>query len=1233
MADGLTPKKAMKILEDVLDEHIKSGIPDLNLLKSGLETALVQNNISAVDLSDEFIEKVAGIYTQTAPERLKDLLSLLSVIIGISPGNPAVEKVVEKIFGDLSRSESREEVQRAIESISLKGFDDGILSVVENFFNGSDGEKTRLALKYSSQGLIRTEFLDSIHWSSVSTSDSERILSGYISNLSPENALRAILPVYEKATIGISMRIAVLNIIGKVDRERLAAELDDFPYSDLKNDNDIAEMIRLLDSVGNYQKALEIINKRLSVDQNNKDLLRLKADLLLKSGASMEGYEIIKQLIKEGNASQDLLRTSLDIAFSQKLFDEFLDLLKTDPDVSKEKKYSLMKIEVELQKSMFSEALRDINEGLARNPVDDDLLKMKFKTQIKLNSSSEAFNTALEILKSDPASLEAIQYAINSLYARGEFSQVLSYVEKNAQVKQQNMNLVLASLMQLGKVREAMILLNEKPSLAASPEFLDSVFFTVRDEEILKELESFALLHKDHSGGLRMVNARLRGLPVNFDLIDYEFLEKYAAPSILYIAAWWRIYRGGEIPDFISQFTSKPQFRGVKATIDLFIQARNGKSADEIIDSAAYLYPISEAFISDGKLDRAERELLRTVRDEKDPFYLYLVSTIDFYRGDYASARKYIEAALDRLLNCNFLLIGIQVAMAYGDSKKIREYGEKLIGLGSMEGLNLGGLYGYVVRNKMWKQAAEFVSVVEAELPTNPWLFRLRRDVFRSENSTAKALEQSLLLFRTRQFNRNDIDIHIEMLRKAGRSSEVVQFLQDLETENKSPEIELILASQLYDEGKFAAALKNFEEAVKMGADPYSIPKYVDTLIETGNLAAAQEMVSKTGNELLQLKIYRKTSNIPAAIDMLNRINFKRPEDDEILRYAVSALWYNRDVRDLIVSIYSREGFVWLGKIIARKTFESGDTKLALDIARNMNRNEPSDLEVVRLYADMLVKSGERTGAIELILRSMRHCKDTSACLDLINVLLRLYYEDRDYEAIIKFYEANPKYVDENSLQYVIRSYIETENFDMAEKIMSRYEGTLLGKETHSELMEDLRTKKEFMQTLLYVSRLLKVEYKAKRKFDKKEAFYKADIPIERIEDVFAFLDSREFYFDINEEKYEVLSRDVIQKAVKSYPLGSIKDLTIAVIFNNLDRRDPIIARNLYIYIQDQLDIARHPQTKNDVLLRLLKRAIKNNIKEEPLTIAYYLQIGISEALDVITLMNYISKMNEESDI
>ena len=107
----------------------------------------------------------------------------------------------------------------------------------------------------------------------------------------------------------------------------------------------------------------------------------------------------------------------------------------------------------------------------------------------------------------------------------------------------------------------------------------------------------------------------------------------------------------------------------------------------------------------------------------------------------------------------------------------------------------------------------------------------------------------------------------------------------------------------------------------------------------------------------------------------------------------------------------------------------------------------------------------------------------------------------------------------------------------------------------------------------------------------------------------------------------------MIQKAGKAVDMESIKDLTINIIFDSLDRKDPIIARNIYIYIRDQLDVARRPQIRNEVLLRLLRVALRENVKHEVLHVAFFLKLGISEALDVMTLMEYMTKMNREGEI
>ncbi len=1231
MADGVIPKKAAKMLDETLETVAGSGNATPLAIKHALEEVTRTQGIDRSEVSQVFVTRLAGMLSQIPKEQYADAVSLIFFLVELTDG-AGMESLTTDLMAGWVPELSSESLRALVKIMPASKISDKILGIIE-MRSIESGFQDSLMMRYADTGLVRRDFIARFPWGSLDPSVITDIIDRYHHTLKPEVFFELFDEIFRTNKMPYGAVITFLEAKASSGIPDLENWVSLLGIQEPLPPDDASRYSRVLEAAKLPGKALDLLNSALKAFPSHRGLLRRKAEILYSSGSAIEAYEILKELIKGGDNDGELVSMAMNIAYSQSFLDEFLDLCREFPEIARKKPFSQMKIDAELQKSMFGEAIRDIAENLASNPSDVDLLKMKFRAHLKLNNSNEAFNTAIEILKYKPGESEVLQYVVNSLFDRGEFSQVISILEKDQAMKNANLHLLFSSLIQSGSFVDAINLINASPDLAMNPAVLDAIFFSVRDEDTLKRLESFSILNRDKSVALKFIIGRLRGLPINYDLIDADFLDRYPAQSLLYIRIWRNLYGNLPLPDFAAALLSKPGNRSVKNTVDLLYLARSGKTGEDILDSAKYLFPISESFILDGKLDRAEAELLRTPKSEKDPFYLYLIALIDFTRGDFASARKNNDAALERMFNCDFLVLGIQISMAYDEPKKVREYSEKLVAMGPMESLNLERLHGFVSRNGLWKLSSEFVSIIEADSAANPWVLRLKRDSLIASHDYAKASEQSQMLFRTRQFRKVDIDTHILILKKSGKDAEITGFLQDLETDSKTPEIEIMLGNHLHDAGKHRDAVLHFSEAVRLGADPYTLRNYIDSMIEDGQIQQAQEMVTRTGDKLLQMKIYQKEKAIPAALDMLRKLDFKKPEDELVLRYAADYLWYNRDVRDLLVKIYADEGFVWLGRIIATKTLEDGDKKLALEIARNMNRNEPGNLEIVRLYSDLLVRSGERTEAIELLIRSMRFCKDFEACLDMINLLMRLYYEDRDYDAIKKFYETNPKYIDSNSLQYVIRSYIETDDFEMAEKIMSRYEGSLLKKDVHSELMEDLNARKEFAQTLLYVSRLLKVEYKARKKFDKKEAFYKADIPIEKIEDVFAFLDSREFYFDVNEEKYEVLSRDVIQKAVKNYPLSSIKDLTIAVIFNNLDRRDPIIARNLYIYIQDQMEIARHPQTKNDVLLRLLKRAIKNNVKQEPLNVAFHLQIGISEALEVITLMEYISRMNEESGI
>lgn len=1059
------------------------------------------------------------------------------------------------------------------------------------------------------------------------------ILENFYSNHNDEAAFSFLnLLKFEKNDMWARLRI--LELLEKKGRGDLIEEIDNFPFGEISDLQEFRNLGYLLMRNRLPETTFKMASSGLKMFPDDYELLKIKAEALRNQGEKVESYEIFKQLALRDNSDLSVIKSAISLSLEQDFFEECHQLIEAYPNSKKDPSVMAQKAECELQMSKFTEALRDLDQALQEHKGNRQLIDLKLKTLIKLNKESEAFNLARDVMEDDPENEEASSYAMNWLYKRGEFGTIVDFCEDSEILKHNFRPLFVACKILEDDIKDARKELQEVPSLLNAPRVVDSIFFNVREDDDLSKFDAIYAELKEKKPYYSIVSARIRGIRPRPEAISDDAIKENESQAIAYILSHeYYSSRSPEVPDRIRSMLYHPAFKEIRALLEFLTSIYEGKFSEDVVDSSRYLFPLTEALIKLGMLDKAESQLGRSIHNENDPFYRYSLALIDFHRGDYNSSRKYIENAIDDLKNADFLKLALNIAVLTDDSKDFRNYLDEIGELGLIDSFDFSELYSNISSNSLWDIASILVGVEADANITNPWIARVKRDMSIHSKDYSRALESSSVLFSTKQYMREDVIRHIDILDKLGKAQDIINFLLDLETENSTTWLEKIIGDSYFKASRYNDSLEHYNRAIELGSGPEDLENYADALLEAERYDEASELIAKTSNKLLQLKLYGKTSNIRAAIDLLSSLTFKQDEDQEIVRYAADNLWYNTDIRDLVISLYKQEGYTWLGKLIAIKTFENKDTKLSLEVAKNLNKNSPDDLEIVGLYSNLLIRAGEREEAIQLLLDSMKYCGDFTKCMDLTNTLLRLYYEDRDYDAVVKFYETNPKFVDERSLQYVIRSYMEADSFDMAEKLMSRYEGTLLSKDTHSELREDLKTKKEFMETIFYVSRLLKVEYKVGKKFDRKEAFYKADIPIEQIEAVYQFLGSRDFYFDVNEEKYELLTKDVIQKAVKGTSMESINDLSISAIFNNLDRKDPIIARNVYIYIKDQMDIARRPKLKDDALLKLLRIALRENIKQEPLHIAFYLKIGISEALEVMTLMEYMSKMNREGDI
>ncbi|MEM0157355.1 MAG: hypothetical protein QXN26_04735, partial [Thermoplasmataceae archaeon] len=818
MADGVSQRKLVKLLEQAFVDAGNSSTEPAELLKT-ITPYLAAEESSGIEVTGNLLESIQTYMEKVCVSAPADSMILILNLQRVAENKESLLPSVEKC-SSLPDGISTDDAGRIISAFTQKSVPEKELLIMEKIAETGLQNQLRLAHIYGRSGILRSEFLDSIQWKLVDPPEARSIVQEYAESAGTPEALKVMKIIMSHAGDETWLRILGLRLAAKSSESDISDLLQGFNFSDLKEVDDILVVTDSLLLSGNWKTALDVVNNALNSMKSNEQLLRQKVKILLASGEKVEAYEIIKEILKRSKDDLELTRTALEIAYSQGLIDEFLEISGTHAAIFSDPSFLSKKIDAEIKKSMFGEALRDINDGLTVNPGNLDLLNMKFRTLIKLDNTNDAYNTALEILKIDQKSEEHANYILDLLFQRGEFGQVISFIDRYQQLRQSKAEYYIASLFHTDRHREAIKALSSVPDYAGNPMIIDSVFFNIRLEEDLKELESFIILHREESAGLKTVTDRLRGIPSDYSSIDGQFLEKHPSTALAFIKSWWYISSDQKMPEELANSLSKPVFRSAKATVDLIRQAIEGKTGDEIMDSARYLFPISETYIRNGKLDRAERELLRAASNQKDPFYLYLMGMIDFQRGDYTSSRRNVDASLDRLQNCDFLLLAVELSMIYGETKKIREYAEKMVAMGSLELMNLSGFHSFINRNRFWEPASDFLSYVGSGTLHNPWIFRIRRDVLRNSGNISQAIEQSMMLFRTRQFNHQDIDLHMAMLADSGKQDEVLQFLGDLETENRTPEIEILMAGALNNAGKYEQALIHFEAAIQMGVDP-----------------------------------------------------------------------------------------------------------------------------------------------------------------------------------------------------------------------------------------------------------------------------------------------------------------------------------------------------------------------------------------------------------------------------
>ena len=1185
---------------------------------------------SPLEASSEFIEELRR---ELDLAKVPDLLNLLNGT------NIPASVLRDALSGIASIFPESQDLNRQILEYLLKNsfFEDAASLAIENPYLLKDlaeanidyqklGQTTKDKLALS---MVRAQiFNDDLTLSVASSSSDSESMSEILKLMLKNQMYDNILSLYRRVPSLSNVpenSITILRALKESSPDHVIDFLRGRDFSSIKSLDSQRFLAEIASGTGDQELFESIIKESLAMFPDDFMLQEVKASFLMDHGDKNQAFTILKDLFNRGSLDDSRIKQLIDLARDLKLYDECLQIISgIDEDKKGPRIYSIA-ADCYLETGRLQEAQNLISVALKKYPESEEVKYLRYRVMRDMQRHNEAYEIALELVKTGSRIDDVISYLFNWLYSLGEYKDILDLYRKFEVESPINIHYIVASLISLKESDEALKLIRENRDVLYSPLVADSIFYNFRMDEEISELEKIT---PENADLLNMVLRRLRGIFPQH-LVPENISDYSRSRACCFIIAYSHYNSNSqEIEERVRTLLAGKNNAEILDLLETVHTIRmTGKSPGSILDTPKFLFPIATAMLNSGMIDQAENLVLRSEHSDSDPFYSYLRHQIEFGRENYSGAKKFLSKSISKLDNLQFLQDAIIISIRTNDSEDLNKYILLIEEKSWAANLDLGFVHKELIATGNWGLAESVLQAMERWGLKGHDYFIIKRDFFLATGNLKEAEEASAEIFRIQNYSLDDLNEHIEILKRSGHESDIENFLDDIEAGGAPPQAYLLHGDMLFRKDNFLGAVKEFEKASSLGIDLKGNRNYILSLIEQGMDSKAESMMADTSDPYILIRLYQKTHKIQESLALLSKYRSDAEKYEDLYRFAASKLWYNTEIRDILYEIFKEKGYLFLGKILARNLYDGGDSEGAIRIVKNLAKNYPQNLEIRRILINLYVKSGLRDEAISLILDSFGHTSAESDRNQLVKTLFQLYFQDRDYREIVKFSEKNPDYTDGDLLQYVVRSYIELEDFDTAERIISKHEGTTISGEVHGQLMEDLNFKKQFVETLFYVSKLFKSEYKEGRTFDKKEAFYKAGIPVEKLPAVFTFLESRDFYFDINQEKYEIYSRDIIQKACRAVHLESIRQMTMNVIFNNMDKKDPVLARNIYLYIREQLETPRKARYRDARYLKLLKTALREGLKPEPLHIAYGLKVGISESLEVLAILNHMDTL------
>ncbi len=937
----------------------------------------------------------------------------------------------------------------------------------------------------------------------------------------------------------------------------LVSLLKTVDIANFKDEGSLLRLSSLFIKVGDYQNAIDILQKILLISQNNQEAIELYIDAL---GKTNEWERIIAFLTKRKSimgSSKQLEESFIEACVKMRNYREAIDYIESSGMGKNMSQKSILYV---AQLYLFENNLKKAKDTLAKASRETLNSKNGLKLDAELSklegNNKEYMQKCIKYIKDSPEDISFTSQFLKDMETRKMWNKITEVQSiSNLDLKNQELLpfFIIANL-ENGKVEEAIASVRNLDFQHIDDRIHIAFLRTMRNNEnwanyagssgnLPIQLNAYLNLIKDYIYG--------NSLKENYLGTIEGLIEGNALSNLIKLNRLWKQIDSTSIEDAESEINGILKQHGTGPGQDLMF----------------YNYPRINLFLKEGNYEEANKILSNL--QEQDPYLTYFeIISENSVKISKSKAAK-LESAYN-LLSANPIRgLMLQVKIDELREEEIVKEVEQIVNSG-------GGLYvpWMLVYSKIQKMdepsLLNFIDLLEFSGVENPESLRVLREVKKKEGNFIEVLNIGSKICGMRTKEESDIINYIMDLKEYGSKEKLDSVINEYASLKLPASINGILGDYYLVNKDPITAEHFFRKSLQEETKEETLGGLVETLIEQGRFKEAEKSIEQLKNKpAFTLKLYEVSGNVEKLNLTIKGINKVDSSMEPVLENIVDRYWENRIIRSQLISLLKRTANTSLGLDISSRMISEQKNSDSLEVLRMLFRNNPEDARIISILVEKLSDAGKfeeaNTDCSQYL--KLNIAKDKRA--DAFARMERINFNNGLYKEVLKLYEAFPTILNEDSTETVTLTLIKVGNFAMAEDILSKEHQKTLTQEKFTYLMGVLKKTANRTKVIALSEKLMKACIKHNKFLDKREAVVHTRIEVSKIDEIYDFLNTPTNFEGIDIDYLERESCRIMKNIYRKTGITTVEELNLPLFFLGNGSKDIELAKMLKDYVDD----------------------------------------------------------------